>query len=94
VYDNKTTRSTHMALKLRIYGSTSSKLVKDSLHCCRPKCQNYGMKSFINRVLQSVVLPLTLMQQSKAQLLFITEYFKITVLLNKSQRVYRSIFWV
>lgn len=90
--DNKTTRSTCMTLKLCIYGSTSNKLVKASLHCCRPKCQNYRMKMFINGALQIGVLPLMLMQQSKAQLLFTTEYFRITVLLNTNQRVYMSIF--
>lgn len=94
VYKNKTTRSTHMTLKLHIYGSTSSKLVKASLHCCRPKCQNYRMKVFINGALQLGVLPLMLIQWSKAQLLFITEYFKINVLLNTNWGVYMSIFWV
>lgn len=86
VYDNKTNRSKHMRLKLHLYGSTSSKLVKASLHCHRPKCQNYRIKMFINGALQLGVLPLMLMQQSKAQLLFITEYFKTTVLFNTNQK--------
>lgn len=50
------------------------------------------MKMFINAALQMGVLPLMLMQWRKAQLLFITEYFKITVLPNTNQSTYMSIF--
>lgn len=48
------------------------------------------MKMFINVALQADVLSLILMQQSKAQLLFITEYFKVTVLLNTNQMIYMN----
>lgn len=83
----KGTKSTHTTLKLYIYVSTSNKLVKASLYYHRPKCQKYRMKMLINGALQQSVLPLMLLQRSKAQLLVVSEYFKMTVLLNTNPRV-------
>lgn len=83
----KGTQSTCITLKLYIYGGTSNKLVKASLHYHRPKCQKYRMKMLINGALQPSVLPLMLMQQSEAQLVVVSEYFKMTVLLNTNPRV-------